>query len=104
MQVLALLAMLAVGALPFPAPKLITVTDATKCDWGTVASVDTAKNDLVLTAADGPVTLQVGPATQVVSADGKPVGGIASVKVGASVRVYYEVDHGAQAKEIDLQK
>ena len=102
MHALVLMAML-LGALPFPAPKLITVTDATKADWGTIAAVDPAKGTLVLTAGDGPVTFLVGPATQVLSPDGKPVGGIAALKAGENARVYYEVRNGAQASEIDLQ-
>lgn len=103
MNPLGLVVALALTALPFPAPKLIAVTDATKADWGTIASVDAAKNTLVLTCPDGPVTFQAGPSVQVVSADGKPVGGISSLKPGQSARIYYEVNNGAQAAEIDLQ-
>src|SRR4051794_33071132 len=102
MRTLALLALIA-GALPFPAPRLITVTDATKCDWGSIASLDAQKGTLMLTAGDGPVTFQVGPATQVLSAEGKPIGGIGALKAGMNARVYYEVKNGAQASEIDLQ-
>src|SRR6476661_4429288 len=102
MRTLALLVFLA-AALPFPAPKLISVTDATKCDWGAIASVDAQKGTLVLTAGDGPVTFQVGTATQVLSAEGKPVGGIGALKPGQNARIYYEVRSGAQVEEIDLQ-
>lgn len=104
MNPLGLVVALSLTALPFPAPKLITPTDATKADWGTIASVDAQKNVVVLTCPDGPVTFQAGQAVQVVSADGKPAGGITSLKPGQSARVYYEVNNtGAQAAEIDLQ-
>lgn len=103
MSALALALSLALTALPFPAPKLVTAGDNTKADWGTIASIDAAKGVLVLTCADGPVTFQVGPSVQVVSAEGKPVGGIASLTPGQNARVYYEVNNGAQAQEIDLQ-
>jgi hypothetical protein len=103
MNTLGLLVALSLSAAPpFPAPKLITVTDATKADWGTIASVDPQKNTVVLTCANGPVTFQAGPSVQVVSADGKPAGGITSLRPGQNARVYYEVTNGAQASEIDL--
>ncbi|HEX9051114.1 MAG TPA: hypothetical protein VF841_11335 [Anaeromyxobacter sp.] len=90
--------------LPFPAPRLVQVTDATKCDFGTVLTVETANGRMQGMTKAGPVTYLVGPDVQVFSADGKPAGGIASVTVGAKYRAYYVIDGGAKVLEIDLVK
>lgn len=82
----------------FPAPKLIAVTDALKCDWGTVSSADGSV--VVINSTPGAVTFQLGSGVKVVGADGRP--GAARFQPGQKIRVYYIVDTGANAKEIDL--
>ncbi len=91
------------GKLPYPAPKLIQVTEKTKCDMGTVLSVDPAKNVMRGTTPAGVVTYKVGPEVQVIAKDGKPVGGIAALQVGQKYRAYYLVEGGAKVLEIDLE-
>ena len=88
--------------LPFPAPRLAQVTDATKCDFGTVLALEANGRMQGMTKA-GPVTYVVGPDVQVFGADGKPAGGIASVTVGAKYRAYYVLDGGARVLELDLE-
>jgi hypothetical protein len=95
------LVLIAAGNLPFPAPKLIPVTDALRSDVGTVASIDSAKNELKMNAPAGQITYKVGEA-QVVGKDGKAMGTAAALQVGQNIRVYYVVDNGAIAKEIDV--
>ncbi len=87
--------------LPFPAPRLAQVTDATKCDFGTVLALEANGRMQGMTKA-GPVTYVVGPDVQVFGPDGKPVGGIASLTVGAKYHAYYVLDGGAKVLEIDL--
>ncbi len=89
--------------LPYPAPRLVQATDATKCDFGTVLALDASAGRMQGMTKAGPVTYVVGPDVQVFSADGKPVGGIAAVTVGARYRAYYVVDGGAKVLEIDLE-
>ncbi len=91
------------GKLPYPPPKLIQVTENTKCDMGTVLSVELQRNVMRGTTPAGVVTYKVGPEVQVFGKDGKPVGGLASVTVGAKYRAYYLVDDGARVLEIDLE-
>ncbi len=90
-------------ALPFPAPRLVTVTDRTKCDMGTVLSVEAQKGVLRVTTPAGVVTYRAGPEVQVFEKDGKPAGGIARLQPNEKVRVYYVVDDGAKAGEVDLE-
>ncbi len=89
--------------LPFPAPRLVQVTDATKCDFGTVLTLEASSGRMQGMTKAGPVTYLVGPDVQVFAADGKPVGGIASVTVGAKYHAYYVLDGGAKVLEIDLE-
>ena len=89
--------------LAFPAPKLVQVTDATKCDFGTVLSVDAAQGRMQGMTKAGPVTYLVGPEVQVVSGDGKPAAGVAGLAAGARYRAYYVLDGGAKVLEIDLE-
>ncbi len=90
------------GKLSFPAPRLAQVTDATKCDLGTVLTVETSSGRMQGMTKAGPVTYLVGPDVQVFAADGKPAGGVASVTPGAKYRAYYVLDGGAKVLEIDL--
>lgn len=89
-------------ALPFPAPKVVEVTDQTKCDWGTVVSVKPDGSQLVVATAAGPVTFQTGSNVQVMGADGKSLGSVIALKPGQKVRVYYLIDKGARPSEIDV--
>ncbi len=91
------------AAPPFPPPRAVQVTDATKCDFGTVLSVDAAHGRMQGTTKAGTVTYLVGPDVQVFASDGRPAGGIAAVAVGARYRAYYVLDQGARVQEIDLE-
>jgi len=99
----ALLAAILLAALPFPAPRLAPVTDASKYDPGVVVSSDPARGELRVKCASGLVTFKVGPDVQVFDLAGKPVGGATSLAVGQKVRVWYVVDGGAKAQEIALE-
>jgi hypothetical protein len=92
----------ALGVLPFPAPRLIQATDKTKCDWGPVASIAPNGSQIVVTTPAGPVTYKTGAEVQVVGTDGKPLGNMTVLHVGQGVRVYYVVNEGAIAQEVDL--
>jgi hypothetical protein len=93
--------LLALTALPFPPPRALAVTDRTKCDWGPVSSV--SGTELVITTPAGLVTYKAGPEVQVYGADGKVLGAVTVLKPGQSVRVYYVVESGAKAQEVDVQ-
>jgi hypothetical protein len=94
---------LALAALPFPAPRLLQPAAATKCDRATVLLVDSAKGELKGTTAAGLVTYRIGPDVQVFDRDGKPAGAATGLAQGAKVRVYYLLEDGAKAQEIDLE-
>ena len=97
------LVLLMLTALPFPPPKALAVTDRTKCDWGPVSSVSANGTELVITTPAGPVSYKTGPEVQVYGADGKVLGAVTVLKPGQSVRVYYVVENGAKAQEVDVQ-
>jgi hypothetical protein len=97
------LLLLALAALPFPPPKALAVTDRTKCDWGPVSSVSANGTELVITTPAGPVTYKTGVDVKVYGADGKPLGAVTVLKPGQNVRVYYVVENGAKAQEVDMQ-
>jgi hypothetical protein len=90
------------GKLPFPAPRIVQVTEATKCDFGTVLSVDAAGGRMRGTTRAGTVTYLVGPDVQVIASDGTRMAGLGTVTVGARYRAYYVVDQGARLQELDL--
>ncbi len=94
---------LAIAGLPFPAPRLVQVTDRTKCDTGTVIAVDASKSELRATTPAGAVTYKAGADVQVFDKDGKPLGPVAKLQSGQRVRVYYVVEDGARAQEIDVE-
>ncbi len=99
----AAVAALALAGLPFPAPRLTVVTDRTKCDMGTVESVDAQRSTFRVTTPAGLVTYRAGPDVQVFASDGKPLGPVSKLARGDRVRVYYVVDDGARASEVDLE-
>ncbi len=90
------------GKLPYPAPRFTQVTEKTKCDFGTVLSVEVERSTLRVTTPAGIITYHAGPEVQVLGKDGKPLGPISKLAVGQKVRVYYVVDNGARASEVDL--
>ena len=93
---------LALSALPYPAPRQLQPTAATKCDRATVLLVDSAKGEMKGTTAAGVVTYKIGPDVQVFDKDGKPAGAATGLAPGAKIRVYYVIDDGAKVQEIDL--
>ncbi len=93
----------ALAALPYPAPRLLQPTKDTKCDWGPVLHVDATRGELKLTTPAGVVTYKVGPDVQVFDHDGKPAGAATGIAAGTRVRVYYVLDDGAKAQEIDVE-
>ncbi len=101
----AALAALAVtaGGLPYPAPHGITPTEKTKCDMGTVLAVDAPRAVLRVTTPAGVITYQAGMDAQVFDAKGRPIGAVSKLSPGDKVRVYYLIDDGAKALEVDLE-
>lgn len=99
----ALLLALALAAAPFPAPRHAPVTDRTRCDTGTVLSADAARGLLRVTTPAGVVTFQVGPEVPVLDRAGEPAGAASALARGRRVRVWYVVDAGAQAQEIQVE-
>lgn len=94
---------LALAALPFPAPRVLQPTPATKCDRATVLLVDSAKGELKGTTAAGVVTYRIGPDVQVIDRDGKPAGAATGLAPGAKIRIYYVLEDGPRAQEVDLE-
>lgn len=88
---------------PFPPPRLVAVSERTKCDRGTVLAADAQKGVLRVTTPAGVVTYKAGPEAQVLEKDGKPAGGIARLQPNEKVRVYYVVEDGAKVSEVDLE-
>ncbi len=104
LAVAAALALAAGEALPFPPPRLVQVTERTKCDTGTVLTVEPERSTFQATTPAGVVTYRAGADVQVLDKDGKPLGSIAKLAVGQKVRVYYVVDDGARVQEVDLDR
>jgi len=99
----ALVAALLLAALPFPAPRVAAVTDATKFDPGVVVSSDSAKAELRVKCAAGIVTFKVAPEVPVFDAAGKSLGSPAVLTAGQKVRIWYVVERGARAVEIGVE-
>ena len=97
----ALVLALALAALPYPAPRLAPATDRTKCDSGTVLAVDAARAEVRVATPAGVVTYKAGGDVQVFDKAGQPAGSPAKLAVGEKIRIYYVVDGGARAVEID---
>lgn len=87
---------------PFPAPRLIGASPETRCDWGPISEMKASPPQLLLRTDAGPLTVELGPAVKVAGADGRPLASPAELRAGQSVRVYYVVDRGARAQEIDV--
>jgi hypothetical protein len=87
--------------LPFPAPRVLQVTERTKFDPGTVLGYDAVKSELRVQCVAGLVVFKAGADVQTFDKDGQPLpGGPARLAVGQKVRVWYVVDNGARAQEI----
>jgi hypothetical protein len=97
------IALLAAGNLPFPAPKLIPVTDALRSDAGVIRALDLNAMEMKMGASAGEILFKIST-VQVAGRDGRALGGPATLRTGESVRVYYLVENGAIAKEIDVQR
>jgi hypothetical protein len=87
---------------PFPAPRLIGATPDTRCDWGPISELKAQPAQLVIRTDAGPLTLDLGAGVKVAGADGRPLASAAELRAGQNVRVYYVVDNGARAQEIDV--
>lgn len=88
---------------PFWPPRAAAVTDKLKCDYATILVMSPEKGELRGTTPAGVVTYRIGPAVQSFDREGRPAAGAASLKPGDKVRVYYVVDDGARALEIDVE-
>jgi hypothetical protein len=87
---------------PFPAPKLVGVTPETKCDWGPITEITADHSQLTMKTDAGPFELKIGAGVKVASADGRALTSALELRSGQNVRVYYVVDRGARAMEIDV--
>jgi len=87
---------------PFPAPRLVGAGPDTRCDWGPISEVKASPSQLLVRTDAGPLTVELGPNVKVAGADGRPLPSAAELRAGQNVRVYYVVDHGARAQEIDV--
>jgi hypothetical protein len=88
---------------PFPPPRGIAVTPDLRSDLGTAQKVDAPQGVLLCSTTAGIVTYRVAPAVRLYDREGRPVGGLDRLVVGNAVRVYYVVNQGAIAQELDLQ-
>ena len=86
---------------PFPPPKFIGVTPEMKCDWGPITEIKSDSRLVVRTDA-GPFTVETGSKVRVAGPDGKALPSVSSLRLGQNVRVYYLVNDGARAQEIDV--
>ena len=90
--------------LPYPAPRAATVTDKLRCDYATVLVVRWEKGEFQGTTPAGVVTYKAGIEAQVFDQLGRPVGAVSKLTPGDKVRVYYLVEDGPRAIEVDLEK
>jgi hypothetical protein len=86
----------------YPAPKLIGATPDTRCDWGPISEVKATPAQLLMRTDAGPLTVLLDPSVKVAGADGRPLASAAELRAGQNVRVYYVVNNGARAQEIDV--
>ncbi len=89
--------------LAYPAPRIAPVTDRLKCDTATVLTVNWEKNTLQATSPAGVVTYKAGMDAQVFDKQGRPLGAVSKLSPGDKVRIYYLVEDGARALEIDQE-
>ena len=84
-------------------PRAAAVTEKLKCDYATVLVVAADKGELRGTTPAGVVTYRIGPGIPIIGRDGKPAPSLAALQAGDKVRVYYLVEDGAKAVEVDLE-
>jgi hypothetical protein len=89
--------------LPFPAPRQAVVGDRLKCDYAKVLLVDAEKGLLDATTPAGLVSYRVGAEVPILDREGRPLAGLSRLAPGDPVRVYYLVEEGARAVEIDRE-
>jgi len=97
------LSLSAAPGLPFPAPRAAPVTEKTKCDTGTVLAVSGEKGNLQVSTPAGVATYRAGGDVQVFDREGRPAGAVSRLVPGQKVRVYYVVEDGARALEVDVE-
>lgn len=85
---------------PAPDPVTIPVDANLKFDSGTLESVDEAQHLMVVKSGAGLVTFHI-DRVSVIGPDHRPRT-LSSISVGQQVYVWYHVDNGAIAAEIDL--
>ncbi len=103
MTALLIALLLSAPPLPFPAPRLVQVTERTKFDPGSVIGYDATKGELRVQCAAGVVTFKAGADVQVFDAAGQPIGSPSKLVAGQRVRVWYVVENGARAQEIAVE-
>jgi len=86
----------------FPAPRLIGATPETRCDWGPISEIKAQPAELLLRTDAGPFKVLLGQNVKVAGADGRPLASVAELHAGQTVRVYYVIESGARALEIDV--
>ncbi len=89
--------------LPYPAPRIAPVSDRLKCDFATILTVNAEKGLLQATTPAGVITYKAGMDAQVFDKAGKPAGAFTRLSPGDKVRIYYLVEDGARALEIDQE-
>jgi hypothetical protein len=99
-QAVLLLSATALTTPAFPPPRLVPVTAQMVCAWGPIAG--RADSSIIVTTPAGPFTARISGGTKLVGLDGKELSGSEALRIGLNVRVYYEVDNGARAKEVDV--
>jgi hypothetical protein len=97
------LSLAAAPALPHPAPRAAPVTEKLKCDMGSVLAVNGERSVLQVSTPAGVVTYRAGGEVPVFDREGKPAGVVSRLAAGQKVRVYYVVEDGARALEVDLE-
>jgi len=85
---------------PFPPPRSAERSDRLRCDTGTVIAAGGAT--LRVRTPAGAVAYRVAPDAPVLDREGRPAS-LPSLRPGERVRVYYVLDGGPVAVEIDLE-
>lgn len=102
MKALLLAAVALFGTPAFPPPKFVAPTPDLKCDWGPIASIKTDASEMIVGTEAGPLTVVIEPEVKLADAEGKPIRSATALRLGQKVRVYYVVETGAKAREIDV--
>jgi hypothetical protein len=97
------LSLSAAPAAPFPPPRAAPPGERLKCDTGSVLAVSAEKGQLQVATTAGVVTYRAGNEVQVFDRAGVPAGAVSRLEPGQKVRVYYVVEDGARALEVDVE-